>query len=282
MTVTRFAAAKVNLFLHVGPPQADGRHPLDSVAAFAADVGDVVRAAESTELSLTLSGPYGQQLSAERENLVLRAAHALAEHFGAPARAALELEKNLPVASGIGGGSADAAAALHALNELWGFGAPRQTLEILGGRLGSDIPACIHSVPVRMSGTGEAVKVVAMTPLYAVLVNPGVAVSTAAVFRAFDAAGMGGGFDDTVAFDLDRAGLASARNDLEAPAIALAPVIGEALACLRERAPDALVRMSGSGATCFALVGDAAEAAALARAVSADRSDWWVQATVLS
>jgi 4-diphosphocytidyl-2-C-methyl-D-erythritol kinase len=282
MTVTRFAPAKVNLYLHVGRPQADGRHPLDSVAAFAANIGDVVTATEATELTLTLSGLYSEQLSAERDNLVLRAAHALADHFGAPARAALVLEKNLPVASGIGGGSADAAAALHALNELWGLDAPRQTLEMLGGRLGSDIPACVHSVPVRMFGTGEAVKAVAMEPLHAVLVNPGVAVSTAAVFRAFDAAGLGRGFDNAAAYDLDRAGLAFARNDLEAPAIALAPVIGEALMCLRERAPDALVRMSGSGATCFALVGDAAEAQALARAVVGGRPDWWVRAAVLS
>jgi len=281
MTVTRFAPAKVNLYLHVGRPHPDGRHPLDSVAAFAADVGDVVTATAANELSLTLKGPYGDVLSTERENLVLRAAQSLADHFGAPARAALVLEKNLPVASGIGGGSADAAAALHALNELWGFDAPRPTLEMLGGRLGSDIPACVHSVPVRMRGTGEAVKAVAMTPLHAVLVNPGVALSTAAVFRAFDAAGLGGGFDNTVAYDLDRAGLAFARNDLEAPAVALEPGIGEALRCLRERDPHALVRMSGSGASCFALVGDAAEAAALARAVAAARPDWWVRATVL-
>ncbi len=263
-----FAPAKVNLYLHVTGKRADGYHLLDSLAVFPA-VGDVLRALPAEALSLTVTGPFAGTLQAEPGNLVLRAARAL-DAYGV---AALELEKNLPIASGIGGGSADAAAALRLLAGLWGL---KPDLQALALSLGADVPVCLAAAPARMGGIGEVLSPApALPPFGILLVNPGVAVPTPAVFKARQ-----GGFSPPAALPaawpdatLMARDLARCTNDLEAPAISIQPVIGEVLAHLG-RLPGALLApMSGSGATCFALFGSADEAAAAIQAIS--RPGWW-------
>ncbi len=265
----RFAPAKVNLFLHVTGRRGDGYHLLDSLAVFA-DVGDVVSAEDAETLSLEIGGPFGAVLRAEDDNLLLKAARLLAPGRGA----ALGLEKNLPVASGIGGGSADAAAALRLLARLWGM--TDVDLAPLALQLGADVPVCLVSRPVRMQGIGEILVPAPRLPAFGmVLVNPGVAVPTPAVFKARAGAfsvppalpAAWAGFEEMIA------GLTACANDLEAPAIGVAPVIGEVLAALGALPGAALARMSGSGATCFALF-ETAQAARAAAALIA-RPGWW-------
>jgi 4-diphosphocytidyl-2-C-methyl-D-erythritol kinase len=267
-SVTAFAPAKINLALHVGPPQADGRHPLTSLVAFAS-VGDRVTLEEGAGFSL--SGPFASALAGEPDNLVTRALARVVE--GRPVR--VRLEKMLPVASGIGGGSADAAAALRAARTFFALDLDDAALEAQAAALGSDVPACVRARPAIMTGTGEALQPFALAPLHAVLVNPGVALSTAAVYRRFDQRGVFG------ALSLDPNDLPGSRNDLEAAACDLAPEVGAVLEALRASPEARLARMSGSGATCFALVGDAASARRLAEAIGATHSGWWVRSTVL-
>jgi 4-diphosphocytidyl-2-C-methyl-D-erythritol kinase len=246
------ARAKVNLYLHVVGRRADGYHLLDSLAVFPG-AADVLQGEQGRGLSLAVTGPFGAGLAGEADNLVLRAARALAEATGVAADAALVLEKNLPVASGIGGGSADAAAALRLLCRMWGVEAD---LAGIAAGLGADVPVCLASRPARMGGTGERLGTApAMPPFGMVMVNPGVAVSTPAVFRAREPglrepAGLPDGWATVAAMvaDLRRTG-----NDLEAPALALAPGIAEALTWLRGLDGCLLARMSGSGATCFGI-----------------------------
>jgi len=265
------APAKVNLFLHVTGRRADGYHLLDSLAVFA-DVHDRVEARHADTLSLTIDGPFGQALTAEPDNLVLRAARALAEATGARPAAALRLTKHLPVASGIGGGSADAAATLRALARLWGIEIPAT----LAASLGADVPVCMASRACRMQGIGEILlPAPALPPCGLVLVNPGVAVSTQAVFRA-----RAGGFSPRANLpdawpnltDM-AADLACLDNDLQAPAESLCPAITEVLAALRAQPLCLLARMSGSGATCFALTETPTQAEQTALALA--RPGWW-------
>jgi 4-diphosphocytidyl-2-C-methyl-D-erythritol kinase len=270
-----FAAAKVNLALHVLGRRADGYHLLDSLVVFA-DVGDRVHAEPADALSLEVDGPFAGGLAGEPDNLVLRAARLLAEAGGVAPAARLLLEKRLPVAAGIGGGSADAAAALRVLTRLWRLDIPDRELAALALRLGADVPVCLAGRPARMSGLGDV-----LAPLPAVpdcglaLINPGVPVATRDVFRrregAFSAPlDIPDRWDDAVAL---AATLARAGNDLETPAIALAPVIGEVLRALRAARDCRLARMSGSGATCFGLFDSpTAAATAAARLV---RPGWW-------
>lgn len=254
--------------------RADGYHLLDSLVVFAG-VGDVVRAAPAAALTLGLDGPQGAALQAEPDNLVLRAARALAEAAGVPARAALSLTKRLPVASGIGGGSADAAAALRALDELWGLGWGEARLAALGLRLGADIPACLASRACRMGGVGEVLSPAPRLPgCGLVLANPRVALPTTAVFKARK-----GGFSDVARLPerwpdaVSMAGdLAELRNDLEPAAIGLCPAIAEVLAALRRLPGCLLARMSGSGATCFGLFADPGGAT---RAAELLPDAWW-------
>jgi 4-diphosphocytidyl-2-C-methyl-D-erythritol kinase len=265
---SRFAPAKVNLFLHVTGKRADGYHVLDSLAVFPA-VGDVVGAHAADELSLKISGRFGAVLQAEADNLLLRAARALCPGAGV----ALSLEKNLPVASGIGGGSADAAAALRLLAELWETEAPLHEIAL---GLGADVPVCLDSAPARMGGVGEILRPAPRLPSFGmVLVNPGVAVPTPSVFRArqgaFSApAELPEAWEDASAMVRD---LARTTNDLQAPAIGIEPVIGEVLAMLENLPGALLARMSGSGATCFAIF--ATQAAATAAAEAIDRPESW-------
>jgi 4-diphosphocytidyl-2-C-methyl-D-erythritol kinase len=276
-----FAPAKLNLFLHVIGRRPDGYHLLDSLVAFA-DCGDALCANEALDLSLSISGPFAAGLAGEADNLVLRAARALATEAGVPARARLELEKHLPVASGIGGGSADAAATLRLLCGLWRIAPDPAALDRLALRLGTDVPVCLRNHPARMGGTGEKLEPApALPPCAVLLVNPGVAVSTAAVFRArsgpFSApACLPGGWPDAPAMAADLATLA---NDLEAPARGLCPAIGDALASIATQPGCLLARMSGSGATCFGLFADLAAAEHAAGAAA--RPGWWAWAGAL-
>lgn len=274
------APAKVNLFLHVTGRRADGYHLLDSLAVFG-PAADRLTAAPSEALNLTLAGPFGESLAAEPDNLVLRAARALAAEAGVAAGAALHLEKHLPVASGIGGGSADAAAALRLLNRLWACELDETALARLATPLGADIPVCVASRPARMQGIGDMIGPSPVLPECGLLlVNPRVPVATPAVFRARQggfspAANLPGAWPDAAAMAAD---LGRLTNDLEAPALSLCPVIGEVLAALRATPGCLLARMSGSGATCFGLFAKPAEAVA---AVEGMPSDWWASGGAL-
>ena len=262
------AYAKVNLALHVRAREADGYHRIETLFAFC-EHGDRLSVAEGDRLSLSVTGPFAGALACEPDNLVLRAARAL----GGDRSAALTLEKNLPVASGIGGGSADAAATLRLLNRWWDIGASEAELIRIAASLGADVPACVRSRTARGEGRGdllsEATPDFAGTPI--LLVNPGVPVSTAAVFSTWDG--------------VDRGPLGTSledsRNDLEPPALTIAPAIDAVLARLTGAEGSLLVRMSGSGATCFALFADAASRDEAAAAIGADRPDWWFLASRL-
>ena len=265
------APAKVNLYLHLCGRRPDGYHLLDSLVVFPA-VGDLLAAEPAPTLSLAAGGPFAEGLSTGADNLVLRAAEALARHHGLAAGAALRLTKNLPLASGIGGGSSDAAAALRLLSRLWGATVP----DGLALALGADVPVCCAAPhATRMQGIGERLSPAPrLPPFWLVLVNPLRAVPTGAVFAGVrdrepppGPAAPEAGFARFAAF-VDW--LAQQRNDLEAPAMALCPAIGEVLAALSD-AP--LARMSGSGATCFALVEHEAEAVALAESLRP--RGWW-------
>ncbi len=282
MTTSGFAPAKINLFLHVGTRRADGYHELESLAAFV-DVGDALSFAPAPAFSLAVDGPFARGLDGEGDNLVLRAARALAATVGRTDGAAITLTKNLPVASGIGGGSADAAATLRGLVQLWNLDevGPLKTMEI-AQTLGSDVPVCVESRTAWMEGRGEIVTPFKrLPPILLVLVNPGVAVPTAAVFKALERRS---GVDTAsrIPFESDAWSVAEylreTANDLEAPALAIAPVIGDALAALRAQPGVYLARMSGSGATCFAIFESDEAALAAADAVGAAHPAWWVKA----
>lgn len=274
------AWAKVNLTLHVTGRRPDGYHELDSLVVFAG-VGDTLEITAAEDLSLSLEGPFASALDAAESNLALRAARSLREGFGATAGARLRLVKRLPVAAGLGGGSADAAAALRGLAHFWALGAPEDALHEIAARLGADVPACLTARPSLLSGVGELVQAAPPLPgFWLVLVNPGVPLSTPAVFKA-----RGGPFSApqpwTEAPGTARelaVRLAEGRNDLEAPAIALVPAIAQVLSALRATPACLLARMSGSGATCFGLYETEAAARAAARRLGADQADWWVAA----
>jgi 4-diphosphocytidyl-2-C-methyl-D-erythritol kinase len=278
MKLTEQAPAKINLYLHVTGKRADGYHLLDSLAVFAG-VGDGLTAAPADDLQLTIDGPFGAGLTAAPDNLVLRAARALAAQAGHPPAAKLVLTKNLPIASGIGGGSADAAATLRVLTRLWGLAPASASLAKLALELGADVPVCLASQPAQMAGIGEILSPVPRLPAIGmVLVNPGVAVTTPAVFKTrqggfSDAPVLPPGFADTAALV---AFLRETQNDLETAAIALAPVIGDVLAALAACPGVQLARMSGSGATCFAICGDAAAALVVAEHYQRHFPDHWV------
>jgi 4-diphosphocytidyl-2-C-methyl-D-erythritol kinase len=270
---SEFAPAKINLYLHVVGRREDGYHLLDSLVVFAT-VGDRVTVSAADGLSLSVTGRFAAGLRGDGDNLVLRAAHALAAHAGVRAGGKLVLEKNLPVASGIGGGSADAAATLRLLCRFWGFEPARGDLQRVARGLGADVPVCLDSRPALMSGIGEILAPAPALPdIGLVLINPGVAVSTPSVFRART-----GPFSEPAAFDEREDNLAASlhatRNDLAAPACLLAPAIGDALRTLAAIPGCLLARMSGSGATCFGLFDTRVAAEDAAKAVI--RDEWWV------
>lgn len=266
------AFAKINLALHVRGREPDGYHRLETIFAFAED-GDRLSISPSHDLHLEVTGPFAAGLSGGSDNLVLRAAEALRTACRVEAGAALLLEKKLPVASGIGGGSADAAAALRLLDRFWGLGARETLLIKLAADLGADVPACIASRTARGEGRGDQLALVdgsSLAGLPLLLVNPGVPVATGAVFRAWDGVDRGALAQRPV---LEAA--AAGRNDLEAAARQVAPEIGDVLAMLSQADGAILARMSGSGATCFALFErEGARDQALGR-IKRNRPDWW-------
>ena len=276
--VRRDAPAKINLYLHVVGKRADGYHLLDSLVAFAA-VGDALEVGPAAALSLAVSGPFASLVTDDDGNLVMRAARALAAAAGVEAGARMSLEKRLPVAAGLGGGSADAAAALRALVELWGLAINEDQLRALGLSLGADVPACLAGQTVFVSGVGEKVAPAQkLPPVDVVLVNPGPPAPTGEVFAALRGAPSGPGrFAETPTSASQLAGLlASRRNDLERPAAAMVPAIGRVLRLLEDQPGCLLARMSGSGATCFGIFPEARAAQAAAAATRALQPEWWV------
>jgi 4-diphosphocytidyl-2-C-methyl-D-erythritol kinase len=271
------APAKVNLFLHVTGKRADGYHLLDSLAVFA-EVADRLSFAPETGLSLRVTGPFASSLAAEPDNLVLRAAHALAEACGIQPAGMLTLEKRLPVASGIGGGSADAAAALRLLCRAWQVSPSGAALDRIASGLGADVPVCLRSTPLRMGGIGEFLTPAPSLPSCGLLlVNPGVPLATVPVFRARSgefspAARLPDGWDNAQDMAASLEGLS---NDLEAAAISLVPAISGILNAIADTQGCLLARMSGSGATCFGLYASAAEAEAAAARLA--RPAWWCE-----
>ena len=263
------AFAKLNLALHVRERLPDGYHRLETVFAFCED-GDVLTVAESDDLQLDITGPFADELVNDPNNLVLQAARALRGCFSVRQGARLMLEKRLPVAAGIGGGSSDAAAALRLLSRWWKIAAPEDELLALAADLGADVPACLLSRPARGEGKGHELKplpdlALAGTPV--LLANPGVPLSTAAVFEAWDC--------------VDRGPLGDwrkGRNDLEAAAIALVPEIREVLDAL---SGASVAMMSGSGATCLGLFASETERDASAAAIAGEHADWWLLSTRL-
>jgi 4-diphosphocytidyl-2-C-methyl-D-erythritol kinase len=281
MPVAAFAPAKVNLYLHITGRRADGFHLLDSLVAFT-DIGDTLEAAPAASLSLTLSGPEAAGLgSAGEDNLVLQAARLLAGYAGIAESASLHLRKYLPVAAGIGGGSSDAAAALRALRALWRLSVSDEVLYTLALRLGADVPACFHGGAVWVSGVGEQLQPAGALPAAGILLaSPRRPLPTAAVFAA-----RGGPFGDPARFapiPRDPEGLAEAlarrRNDLTEAASRLVPEIAAVLARLGRLPGALLARMSGSGATCFALFRDRVAAERARAMLAAAEPSWWCAA----
>jgi 4-diphosphocytidyl-2-C-methyl-D-erythritol kinase len=284
MSRSAFAPAKVNLFLHVGAPEQGGYHPICSLMAFA-DIGDRLSTFEAEALALRVSGPFAHDLSGEGDNLVLRAARALIAEAKRPvAPLGLSLDKRLPVASGLGGGSSDAGAALRLLRLALELAVDDNRLEAVAGSLGADGAACLWAAPAIAEGRGERLSPAPGLPLLdAVLVNPRIPVSTAGVYRRFDELGRFGDVAPPAmpeAFEsaAELAGwLSSQRNDLEAPAVAAAPEVGAVLETLAGEPETLLARVSGSGGTCFALCAGDIEAEGLAERIEALSPHWWVQ-----
>ena len=277
------APAKVNLYLHVVGQRPDGYHQLDSLFVFA-DCGDVVRVFPAETLTLEITGPFSAGLPVSEDNTVLKAARALVQALNVPAAAGIVLEKNLPVASGIGGGSSDAAAVLKALSKLWGRSLPEPELSALALSVGADVPACLKGKAVCVSGIGEILTEAPPLPeLTAVLVNPNRPVSTPAVFRK-----RSGEFSAPAPIDeapADVRGfiteLKRRRNDLAAAAEALEPSVSEVLAALRACPGCALARMSGSGGTCFGIFEKESDRGTCVERLRRKYPFWWIQSAKL-
>ncbi|MFD2261789.1 4-(cytidine 5'-diphospho)-2-C-methyl-D-erythritol kinase [Lacibacterium aquatile] len=279
--LTATARAKINLTLRVVGRRADGYHLLDSLVAFT-DLGDGLTVETADSLSLVLTGPFASELTAESDNLVLRAARALAPDRGAR----ITLDKRLPIASGIGGGSADAAAALLLLDELWGLSTPPDRLHQIALSLGADVPVCLAGRPARMGGIGDELLPAPELPAAAlVLVNPRIACPTPKVFGARTGSfslpmlGVPDRISDVsqLASLIERGG-----NDLSRAAMSLVPEIASALSAMRHQAGCYTASLSGSGATSFALFADLGGANNAAAAIKGERPNWWVAATRLS
>ncbi len=285
------AAAKVNLTLHVGPRGADGYHPLQSLVAFAQehDLLTLQPGADGAP-SLRTDGPFAAAAGPDADNLVLQAARALQRRIPQIASGHFRLTKNIPAAAGLGGGSADAAAALRLLARLNAIASADPRLTAAARDTGADVPVCLDPKPRTMRGRGDVLSPpLAMPALHAVLVNPGAALATRDVFAAFDAAmdvrsrPLPAVQDMPATADADRwlAVVAAAGNDLEGAAVALQPAIADVLSALRATAGCRLARMSGSGATCFGLYSAADAADAAARGLQTRHPGWWIRATRL-
>ncbi len=275
------APAKVNLYLRVLARRDDGYHLIDSVIAFAVEA-DVLTVTPADELGLEIDGPFAAALDDDSDNLVLRAAHALSETAAVPDGAAIRLTKNLPVAAGIGGGSADAAATLRLLAQLWRLDMDRTVLARIALSLGADVPACLDGQTLRAAGIGERLEAApALPPMEIVLVNNGRPVDTASVFSAHT-----GAFSEPAPAPLRFDDAASAArwygalgNDLLDPACLIEPSIGDVLAALEAENGRLLARLSGSGSTCFAIFETRDAASAAAARLSEAHPGWWIRAS---
>lgn len=275
--IVEHAPAKLNLALHVRASRTDGYHELETLFAFVSH-GDVLTIEDADAPRFVVTGPFAGALAGEGDNLVLRAERAFRETIAALPPLSVTLDKRLPVASGMGGGSADAAAMLRAMARRSGVGIDDARLRAAAEGLGSDVPACLFGRTAIGRGRGETLAPIAGVPgMPVLLVNPGVSVSTAAVFAGWDRIDRG---------ELPEAPLIAAaidgRNDLEASARAIAPEIGDVLERLSAAPGVRLARMSGSGATCFALFDDAADCVATAQAIRLAEPDWWVMESELA
>ncbi len=280
------APAKVNLFLHVGPLDPDGYHPLASLVAFP-NAGDRISGAPAGRLSLTVEGPFAAGLEGAGDNLILRALRAFGEAAGVgEPPLAVVLDKQLPIAAGLGGGSSDAGAALKLARDLLAPQLADADLAAIAATVGADGPMCLHARAAWAGGRGDRLTFEPdLPPLPALLVNPGAASPTGAVYAAYDD-GPAAAADQppppaawTPPAVIDW--LTGCRNDLQGPAVARVPVIGETLSAVAALPGARLTRMSGSGATVFALFETAGEAAAAARRLTCERPDWWIRSTVL-
>lgn len=270
------APAKINLALHVRARMADGYHALETLFAFAED-GDRLTLEPAAPLSLSIGGRFGEGLAAEPDNLVLRAARGFAETYDLPERGGFTLDKRLPIAAGIGGGSADAAAALRLLASAHGIDAADPKLFALAATLGADVPACLDGRMTRGEGRGDALRPVApgaLAGMPLLLANPGVGCPTGPVFKAWDGVDRGA----LAAGDPLAAALAG-RNDLEAPARRLVAEVAETIEALAAQPGVVLARMSGSGATAFALLDGIDARDAAAATIAADHPGWWLLAS---
>jgi 4-diphosphocytidyl-2-C-methyl-D-erythritol kinase len=278
------ARAKVNLYLHITGRRADGYHLLDSLIVFA-DTGDEISLAPADKLSLTIDGPFADGLGAGPDNLVLRAAQALQDVTGQRSGAAIRLTKNLPVASGIGGGSADAAATLSSLCGVWNVAPGRAALHAIAAKLGADVPVCLDGAASFVGGIGEELAPARGLPAaWLLLANPKVATPTPAVFKARQ-----GPFSKAARWSEPprdfadfAARLRSSANDLTEAAISVTPAIRDVLVALAALRGCVLARLSGSGATCFGLFADGAAARAAEGHLRSARPDWWVTAAPIA
>lgn len=284
--VRLLAPAKVNLFLHVGPVAADGYHPLASLVAFA-DIGDSVTVRPADRLSLTVTGPFARGLDDGGDNLIFKALRALGGATGAgDPPVAVTLDKQLPIAAGVGGGSSDAGAALKAAREVLGLSLDDEALAGIAAGVGADGPMCLYARAAWAEDRGDRLSFEPrLPPLPALLVNPGVPSPTGAVYRAFDEGGAGTADRPAAPDRWDAPSiidwLSGQRNDLEGPAIALQPAIGHALAETARLPGVRLARMSGSGATVFALFDTPEQAAAAAGLLTRAHADWWIRPAAL-
>jgi 4-diphosphocytidyl-2-C-methyl-D-erythritol kinase len=281
--LAEFAPAKVNLTLHVLGRRSDGYHELESLVVFA-DVGDRLTLVPGDALDFAVTGPTASVAGPNADNLVLKAARLAAERIGSLRLGSFELDKRLPVAAGLGGGSSDAAAALRLIARANALPLDDARLREAARLTGADVPVCLDPRARMMRGVGEILSApVAMPRLHAILINPGVAVPTAGVFKALAAPALASApaRDDFAVSDPETlvSALRTRRNDLEAPAISLQPVIGEVLSALRASTGCRLARMSGSGATCFGLFASESATQDAATALTAKQPGWWVRAT---
>lgn len=281
-TLCEFAPAKVNLTLKVGRARGDGYHPLQSITVFA-DWGDNITVAPGDGLSLETSGAMADALADPNTNLALKAAYVLRAAAEKPELGArIALQKRLPVAAGLGGGSSDAAACLRVLNQFWDLGFSTRQLAEIGGVIGADVPACVHARALVMSGIGETITpLIAWPSLHGVIVNPGLPVSTGEVFKRYDANNPVALEQEPIpalgAFDGVIERLKQSGNDLEVPALAIEPEIQSVLEALSKIEGARLVRMSGSGASCFGLFETRQVADGAAQSLSNQKPGWIVQ-----
>ena len=276
-TVSIKAPAKVNLYLHVTGKREDGYHFLDSLFVFAQD-GDLITVQESDSLKLDIQGPYAKALPIKDDNIIIKAVRLLAAVYGKEPSVAIRLEKNLPVASGIGGGSADAAATLKALLRLWDLKIPLDQLQEIALRLGADVPSCLSAKAVQVSGIGEKLTPAPLLPkLFLLLINPNRPVSTPQVFKIRKPT-----FSSPAPFTQKMTGfdefieaLSKRHNDLSEAACQIEPSVAEVLQALEQNRLCRLARMSGSGGTCFGIFPNAEEASLCQEEIRKNHSEWW-------